>query len=112
MAKSLAVPAARKGMPSPKLRKAEFLARYLEQFRDQGFDAVRGELDGIAAIAWEAYRCERKSPQTRKAGKGFADPDYDLSVDWLAAHAAVEEARKTHARKDGPCRILIVNGSA
>ena len=85
MAKSLAVPAARKGMPSPKLRKAEFLARYLEQFRDEGFDAVRGELDGIAAIAWEAYRDERKSPQTRKAGKGFADPDYDLSIDWLAA---------------------------
>jgi multimeric flavodoxin WrbA len=112
MAKSLAAPAPRKGMPSPKLRKTEFLARYLEQFRDHGFDGVRGELDGIAAIAWEAYRDERKSPQTRKAGKGFADPDYDLSVDWLAAHAAVEEARKVHARTDGPRRILIVNGSA
>lgn len=35
--------------------------------------------------AWDAYSHSRKSPITRKAGPGFADPDYEISVDWLAA---------------------------
>ncbi|HET6526856.1 flavodoxin family protein [Sphingopyxis sp.] len=98
-------------MPSPRLRKAEFLSRYLEQFIDDGFDEVRGQLDRVAEVAWQAYRDERKSPHTVKAGKGFADPDYDLSVDWLRARDAANAARDEHDRADGICRILIVNGS-
>jgi multimeric flavodoxin WrbA len=102
----------RKGMPSPKLDEMEFRKRYLQQFDDGAFGTVRDELERIAGIAWEAYRDERKSPHTVKAGSDFADPDYDLSVDWLAAHRAVEAARKDHDRSDGICRMLIVNGSA
>nr|WP_245332672.1 hypothetical protein [Bradyrhizobium erythrophlei] len=30
-----------------------------------------------------------KSPITRKAVPGFADPDYEMSVDWLAAREAI-----------------------
>lgn len=107
-----AVPEPRKGMPSPKLDESEFKARYLEQFRDKGYDGLRTELGRIVAVAWDAYRGERKSPETVKAGAGFADPDYDLSVDWLAAREAVEAARADHERSDGICRMLVVNGSA
>jgi hypothetical protein len=38
-------------------------------------------------IAWDGYCKARKSPITRKAGNEFADPGYDLSVDWLATRA-------------------------
>jgi multimeric flavodoxin WrbA len=105
------VPEPRKGMPSPRLDEAIFRQRYMEQFRDGGFNAMRVELSRIADIAWDAYKNERKSPQTAKAGPGFADPDYDISVEWLAAHEAVKQARADYERADGICRILIVNGS-
>ncbi|NML05136.1 flavodoxin family protein [Sphingomonas sp. G-3-2-10] len=105
------VPKARKGMPSPKLDRATFRSRYLEQFRDPAFDPMRAAIDEIAGAAWDAYDNSRKSPQTAKAGPGYADPDYDLSTDWIAAKAAVDAARAENADREGPCRFLIVNGS-
>ena len=53
-------------------------------------------------MAWDAYRNERKSPQTTKTGPDFADPDYDLSVDWRAAHLAFKAARAEHASRFEP----------
>lgn len=105
-------PEPRKGMPSPKLTRAEFTERYLSRFVDPAFAPMAGELDKIAAIAWEAYRDGRKSPVTRKAGKGFADPDYDLSVEWIAAKAAIDAAQKRFKDKKGPLRALLINGSS
>jgi hypothetical protein len=49
---------------------------------------------------------------TRKAGPGFADPGYELSVDWLAAREAVLAAQRRHDDASETPRILIVNGSA
>jgi hypothetical protein len=45
-----------------------------------------------STAAWDAYSNGRKSPLTRKAGPGFADPDYDLAADWLAARDAIRQA--------------------
>jgi hypothetical protein len=78
----------RKGMPSPRLTEPEFRRRFLAQFQDPAFDPLNRELDRIAAAAWEAYAHSRKAPRTHKAGSEFADPEYELSVDWLAARAA------------------------
>lgn len=99
-------------MPDPTLSRAEFRRRYLEQFRDPAFRALDGELDRIVDVAWDAYSNHRKAPVTRKAGPEFADPDYDLSVDWLAAREAVIAAQARHEDRDGPKRFLIVNGSS
>jgi len=44
----------RRGMLSPRLSEREFRNRYLEQFMDPAFDALRPELDKIAAAAWDA----------------------------------------------------------
>ena len=85
-------PEPRKGMPSPRLPELEFKRRFLAQFIDPAFDPLRGELERIVSAAWDAYANSRKSPQTRKAGPQFADPDYDLAVDWIAAHEAVAAA--------------------
>lgn len=105
------VPKPRKGMPSPKLDQATFRSRYLEQFRDPAFDPMREAIDAIAGAAWDAYDNSRKSPQTVKAGKGFADPDYDLSADWIAAKAAIDAAKAENADAQGPSRFLLINGS-
>ena len=82
-------PEPRKGMPSPRLDEAEFKKRFRAQFSDQAFDCLSAELHKVADAAWNAYQHSRKSPRTRKAGAGFADPDYDLAVDWIAAQEAV-----------------------
>jgi hypothetical protein len=88
----------RKGMPSPRLNEGEFRKRFLGQFQDPAFDSLASELDKIVAAAWDAYEHSRKAPRTRKAGNEFADPDYDLSVDWPAARAAITSR---------PVRIIV-----
>src|SRR5690606_15066117 len=69
-------------------------------------------LDKIAAVAWDGYSKGRKAPVTRKAGPGFSDPDYDLSVDWIAARDAVHAAQKKHDDPSGPHRYLLINASS
>ena len=105
-------PNVRKGMPPVKLPREEFERRYRSQFVDPAFAQLQHQLDAIVGAAWDAYSHSRKSPATRKAGAGFADPDYDLAVDWLAARAAVIEAQRRHDDAGAVPRILIINGSA
>lgn len=107
-----AAPAPRKGMPSVQLDEAEFRRRFKSQFADPAFDAVAAELDRVAAVAWDGYASYRKSPRTRKAGPGFADPDYDLAEDWRKAHDAVRKAQAEYENPDEPPCILIINGSS
>jgi multimeric flavodoxin WrbA len=102
----------RKGMPSPRLDRAGFERRYRERFADPAFAPLAPEIDRIVAAAWDAYAHSRKSPHTRKAGEGFADPDYDLSIDWLAARAAVAAAQARHDDPAAPGRVLLVNASS
>ncbi len=100
----------RKGMPPRKLDRASFQDRFLSAFIDPSFDPLRRELKAVADAAWDAYSNSRKSPLTKKAGRGFADPEYELAVDWLAARDAIRQAEADHNR--GPARILLVNGSS
>jgi multimeric flavodoxin WrbA len=99
-------------MPSPRLEEEDFKRRFLQQFVDPVFAALDGELARIADAAWDAYANSRKSPVTRKAGPGFADPDYDLAVDWIDARAAIKAAEERHADQNGSSRILLVNCSS
>ena len=105
-------PDIRKGMPSVKLPRGQFEERYRSRFTDPVFKPLQRELDAIVAAAWDAYSHSRKAPVTRKAGSGFADPDYEISVDWLAARGAILEAQRRHDDTTAQPRILIVNGSA
>jgi multimeric flavodoxin WrbA len=102
----------RKGMPSPRLDEHEFKRRFRSQFQDPNFDSLSSEVDRIAQAAWDAYAHSRKAPHTRKAGGGFADPDYDLSVDWLAAREAIHVAQRLHEDRSGANRFLLINCSS
>ncbi len=101
----------RKGMPSVQLSREEFEQRYRSRFPDPGFTPLGRELAAMIEAAWDAYSNARKAPVTRKAGAGFADPDYEISVDWLAARDAILAAQRSHDEAGGPSRILLINGS-
>lgn len=107
-----AVPEPRKGMPNPELDRATFNARFRSRFADPAFDSLREEIDRLAATAWDGYISGRKSPLTQAAGQGFADPEYELALDWVYAHAAVRAAQACHDDASAPLRILIINASS
>jgi len=102
----------RKGMPSPRLDEAEFKRRFRSQYQDPAFEPLTVELERIAEAAWRGYCNHRKSPRTCKAGPEFADPNYDLAVDWYEAREAVKAAQSRHDNPSGPTRILLINGSS
>ena len=83
----------RKGSPSVQLTREEFRARFRAQFVDPAFEKIDAQLAAVEEVAWDGYANHRKAPRTRKAGPGYADPDYDLSVDWIAARDAIAEAK-------------------
>ena len=105
------VPEIRKGMPSVKLSKDEFALRFESRFKDPVFDPLKPELSKIIDAAWDAYDDGRKSPLTRRAGEGFADPDYELSLDWLATRDAIMSAQERHENKSLKSRVVLVNAS-
>jgi multimeric flavodoxin WrbA len=111
-AKRVALPQVRKGQGDVKLSRQEFVRRLAERFYDPAFDVVRDELDHIIEVAWTNYDQYHKSPRKRKAGPDFADPEFELPVEWLDAHAAVLEAQRRHEDAAGPSRILLISGAA
>jgi multimeric flavodoxin WrbA len=102
----------RKGMPPRQLDRATFEARFLSRFVDPAFAPLQNELAAIAAAAWDGYTHGRKAPRTRGAGAGFADPAYQISIDWLDAHDAVIAAQARHDDPAGRSRVLLINGSS
>ncbi|MBY5572172.1 flavodoxin family protein [Rhizobium leguminosarum] len=102
----------RKGSPSPRLDESEFKKRFLSQFKDRAYETLENELGKVAVAAWDAYANSRKSPITRKAGPGFADPDYDLATDWLAARDEIRAAQARFEDESAPLRVLLINGSS
>ena len=112
MAEEPTQPRVVKGMPSVELDRAEFGRRFRERHSDPWFDEVDAELNAVIDAAWRTYREHRKAPRTRKAGPEFADPAYDLSLDWLAARDTIRVAEAEHRDSSLPPRILVINGSA
>ena len=101
----------RKGMPSVQLTKALFAERLKERFYDPAFAPLQAEIARIVDAAWDGYDNSRKSPRTRPAGPGYADPKYELSAEWTAARAAVRAAERRQKSPASGSRILLINGS-
>ena len=109
--RSPVVPKVRTGQTPTELSKAEFLLRWRQRFYDPTFDSREAELRLLAEIAWQNYRESRKSPRTRRAGSGFADPEYELSVEWLEARNKIITAQNQHESPDAQSRILLICAS-
>jgi multimeric flavodoxin WrbA len=102
----------RKGMPSVQLTKDEFSKRMRERFYDPEFDRLGAELDKVIAVAWKAYDEYHKSPRMRRAGTGFADPDFELPVEWLETRRDIRAAEQRQKEPKSRSRILVVNGAS
>ena len=79
---------------------------------DPAFRAEEEAIRHLEDIAWDAYQEGRKSPVTRKAGPGYANPDYDLSVEWLQTKTRIENAQASWENPTSPSRVLLICGSA
>ena len=101
----------RKGQPDPTLSHAEFAARFKLAFDDPAFDIHHDRIEALIAVAWSAYVEGRKAPRTRRAGEGYSDANYELSVHWLAARAAIDAAAARQRDAAAPARILVVCAS-
>jgi multimeric flavodoxin WrbA len=102
----------RTGQADVTLSREEFEARFRSRYLDPAFESREGELRAVLDVAWEAYREYRKSPRTRKAGRGFEDPGFDLAVEWLATRAAIRKAERTQKNRRSRSRVLLVCGSS
>ncbi|MGZ8356557.1 MAG: flavodoxin family protein [Telluria sp.] len=102
----------RKGQAPAPLGRDEFRLVFHGSFMDPAFRKVGAELAAVEEIAWENYRDGHKAPVTAKAGPGFADPDYELSVEWRAARDRLLEADQRQKDAATPSRVLLINGSA
>ncbi len=104
-------PRVRKGQLDVSLQPEEFARRFRQGFFDPAFDGAQPEIEKLTRAAWDGYEQYRKAPRTVRAGKGYADPGYELSVDWVEAHERVRAAQREHAKRTGPTRLLLINGS-
>jgi multimeric flavodoxin WrbA len=105
-------PEVRKGQGDVKLSREEFSRRLGERFYDPAFDPVRPEIDRIIEVAWNNYDEYHKSPRKRKPGAGFADPEFELPIEWLDARQAIQTAAERHADPAAPSRVLLICGAA
>ena len=101
----------RKGQGSARVDGSTFAARFRQHFSDPRFDEAAAEIRHLTDIAWQNYEQSRKAPRTRKAGPGYADPSYQLSVDWIAAREAIIAAEKRQRDPAAPLRVLGICGS-
>src|SRR6266404_5632598 len=102
----------RKGQAPGNLSRASFQKHFQRSYFDPAFDGERAALARLERIAWDAYVDGRKAPVTRKAGAQFADPSYELSVEWLETRARLRKAaakQKKHATRS---RVLLICASA
>src|SRR5437763_12744042 len=104
-------PRVRTGQGSTRLSREEFQRRWKQRFYDPAFAAEKESMDRLAEIAWQAYEDYRKSPRTRKAGPEFADPEFELALEWLEARQQIFAAQKQYEDPKSPSRILLICGS-
>ena len=107
----MAKPAVRRQEKWVPLTKEQFRERFFQKFYDPAFEKVLPELDRVFEVAWDGYNVYRKSPRTKPAGKGFAEPSFKVAEEWLETRARIEAAEKRQKDPKSPTRILIVNGS-
>ena len=102
----------RKGQGDVKLTREEFTRRLRERFSDPAFQGVEHQIADIVDVAWSAYDGYRKSPRTRKAGPGFADPDVELPIEWLETRERIQQAEREQKDPGRTARVLLVCGAA
>ena len=101
----------RKGQVRAFLPREVFRERFHQSYVDPAYETERDAIRRLELIAWAAYKTGRKSPMTKPAGRGFADPAYGLSVEWSANRKRINAATALQRRTSGASRVLLINAS-
>ena len=102
----------RTGQAPAELTRAEFSERFNVRFYDPAYAPEREAISRLEAIAWDAVQEGRKAPITKPAGRGFKDPGYEASVQWLDTRQRLKAAQKRWHDAKTKSRILVICGSA
>src|SRR6202022_4235634 len=97
----------RKGQAPAELSPIQFHDRFTQSFKDPLFAPEEAALSGGEDVAREAYKDGRKGPVTQKAGKGYADPEYDLSVEWSGTRTRLKSADAKRKKPRTRSRVLL-----
>ncbi|MCC6532635.1 MAG: NAD(P)H-dependent oxidoreductase [Burkholderiales bacterium] len=101
----------RTGQAPPALSRSAFSARYQARFFDPRFRAEQAAIERLEEIAWRNYCDARKAPLTEPAGDAFADPAYELSVEWKQARERLLAAQQRQRDPATRSRVLVVCSS-
>ena len=102
----------RKGQGDVKLSREDFERRLRERFFDPAFERVEDQIANVVDVAWKVYDEYHKSPRTRKAGPGFANPEFELPLEWLDTRARIQQAEREQQDSSRAGRVLLVCGAA
>jgi len=105
-------PEVRQGQAPQPLARNEFHLQFMRSFADPRFEPLNAALAQVEEVAWKNYQEGRKAPVTQKAGSEFADPDYDLSVDWKATRDSLLAAEQRQKDPQTRSRVLLIIGAA
>jgi multimeric flavodoxin WrbA len=84
----------------------------MQRYFDPAYQVESAAIERLEEIAWAAHQEGRKAPITQAAGRGFADPTYPVSVQWLQTRKRLRLAQKHWADTSSPSRVLLICGSA
>ena len=106
-------PKPRKGQaPEWPMPREEFARRFRANFYDPLYEKESEAIARIEKIAWEVYEKDHKAPRTAKAGPGFHDPEYELSVEWRETRDKLVAAERKQKDPATPSRVLVICGSS
>ncbi len=105
------MPKPRRGQFGDMLNRTEFRQRFFSSFGHPDFEKVEQALSQVEEIAWDTYINEKKTAHTAKAGPEFADPDYDLSVEWKVTRDKLLAAEAKQKDSATTSRILLICGA-
>ena len=97
----------RTGQAPAALTREQFHERFSRRFYDPAYAVEQAAIARIEDIAWAALQEGRKAPLTRAAGRGFADPTYQISVEWLETRKRLRIAQKQWADGATVSRVLL-----
>jgi multimeric flavodoxin WrbA len=102
----------RKGQGTWPIPREEFTKRFRQNFFDPAYDKESDAIARLEEIAWRVYKDDHKWPRKRKAGRGFHDPKFDLSVEWLETRRKLIAAEKRQKNPATKSRVLLICGSS
>lgn len=93
------------------LDREAFGKRFRASFGHPRFLTVKEALAAVEETAWQAYIANDKPAATARAGEGFADPEYLLSVEWTETRERLLAAERRQKDPATRPRVLLICGA-